>query len=134
MTDFEKGRIRSQQGGLPPPIGDPTSLGYMIEEGNKRRDREPQAPRQRWEVSEYFGALLGTPIVVAVIVGVVALLQEGDYVRWGLISGGAVFAVILVLGLLSVAIRALVVVAPLLILGAAALYLLDRIGVGPGLP
>jgi hypothetical protein len=134
MTDWQEGFNKARQGALPPAYVDPSMAVYQAGQAQNRRDEVPLPPRQRWKISEYFGALIGTPIVVAVIVGGVALLQGGDYVRWGLTSGGGVFAVILVLGLLSLAVRAFVIVAPLLFLGAAALYLLGRIGVGPGLP
>jgi hypothetical protein len=109
-------------------------MGYQAGLEQNRRDEGPRPPRQSWKVSEYFGALFGVPIVVAVIAGVVALVAGGDYVQWGLRSGVAVFGVILVIGLFVLAVRVLIVVAPLLFLAAVALYLLDRIGVGPGLP
>jgi hypothetical protein len=96
-----------------------------------RQQREPGEPGT---VGEYFGALFGAPIGIALIVGVVTLLAGGDYVQWALAAGGATFVVILAFGLIFVAVRLLIVVGPLALLVAVALYLLERIGVGPGLP
>jgi hypothetical protein len=108
--------------------------GYIAGQEQARRDAEPLPPRQQWKTSEYFGALIGAPIVVGVIAGVWSLLAGGDYVQWALRSGGAVFGIILVIGLLHLAVRLLVVLAPLVGLVALALYVLDRMGIGPGLP
>lgn len=134
MSDWLKGNISAKQGGLPPPVGDPTWAGYYAGKEEERRDREPLPPRRPWKISEYFGALIGAPIVVGVIAGVWSLLAGGDYVQWALRSGGAVFGIILVIGVFVVAVRLLVVLAPLVGLVALALYLLDRMGIGPGLP
>jgi hypothetical protein len=82
----------------------------------------------------YLEVLFGAPIGIGVIAGVVALLVGGNFVMAALIAAGVTFAVVLLLGVFVVAVRALIAFAPLLIIVAIVVYVLHRwLGLGPGL-
>jgi hypothetical protein len=133
-----------QSGINQPGYTDPNWSSWKQGEAQSERDqvpRVPRAPREPLNVSEYFGALVGLPIAVGLVAGVAALLSDADYTQWALMSGLAAFGVVLAVGLLWLAIRLLLVsvvlvvaLAPVALIVALGLYLLDRVGIGPGLP
>jgi hypothetical protein len=83
----------------------------------------------------YLQMLFGAPIGFGVIAGVVALFVGGNFVMAALIAAGVTFAVVLLVGVFVVTVRVLIAFAPLLIVVAMVLYVLQRwFDVGPGLP
>jgi hypothetical protein len=80
-------------------------------------------------LGEYLKVLIGGPIGIGSIVGVVFLLSGGAFVIPAGIAAAVTFMVILLMGLVVVAFRLM----PLLIVIALVLYALHRwLGIGPG--
>lgn len=138
--DYQRGYQQGYGGTsrVDPAPGDPAYQGFV--DGRNDRIAEEQsfdgsyapapAPAEPVSIGDYFYALIGLPIFCGLVAGVVALVVGGDYQQAALITAGITFALVVAYGVILVAARLL----PLLIGVAIALYVLERIGVGPGLP